>query len=77
MLLLFVGVARLELDGRLPVEVARAALVVDVLRDRVPELPDRLEEPVVDVLVLRDPGGEDVRVAMVHTLGERLTRPRD
>ena len=54
-----------------------------VLRDPVPELPlapdDRLEEPLfvdLDVLVLRDPGGEDVRVAMVATLGLRHTRPR-
>ncbi|MDO3398038.1 hypothetical protein QWJ41_20105 [Nocardioides sp. SOB44] len=73
---LVVGV-RLELDGRLPVELARAALVVEVLRGRVPELPDRVEDPFVDVLVLRDPGGEDVRVAMLATLGERLTSPRD
>ena len=34
-----------------------------VLRDRVLEALDRLLEP--DVLVLRDPGGEDVRVAML------------
>ena len=54
-----------------------------VLRDPVPEPPldpdDRLEEPLfvdLDVLVLRDPGGEDVRVAMVATLGLRHTRPR-
>ncbi|NYD58724.1 hypothetical protein BKA08_002962 [Nocardioides marinisabuli] len=75
-LLFLVGV-RLEVDGRLPVELARAALVVEVLRGRVPELPDRVEDPFVDVLVLRDPGGEDVRVAMLATLGERLSRPRD
>ena len=41
-------------------------MVVRVLRDRVLAL-DRLFEP--DVLVLRDPGGEDVRVAMVRPYG--------
>jgi hypothetical protein len=45
------------------VELERGVgLVVRVLRDRVLAL-DRLFEP--DVLVLRDPGGEDVRVAML------------
>ncbi|GAB3195193.1 hypothetical protein GCM10027062_01570 [Nocardioides hungaricus] len=39
-----------------------------VLRDRVLELRD------VDVLLLRDPGGEDVRVAMVTTLRSRHSR---
>ena len=38
-------------------------LLFPVLRDRVLEALDRLLEP--DVLVLRDPGGEDVRVAML------------
>src|SRR5690349_3087401 len=39
-----------------------------VLRDRVLEAVDRLFEP--DVLVLRDPGGEDVRVAMLRPYGQ-------
>jgi hypothetical protein len=55
-------------------------VLVDVLRGRVPVLdpePLRLLLPRVDVLVLRDPGGEDVRVAMVTTLGDRHTRHRD
>ena len=56
-----------------------ALLVVEVLRGRVPEL---VPLPVllvlrVDVLVLRDPGGEDVRVAMVTTLGDHHTSHRD
>ncbi len=40
-------------------------------------LRDRVLEPVRDVLLLRDPGGEDVRVAMVPTLGVRPTSHRD
>ncbi|WP_165354440.1 hypothetical protein [Nocardioides glacieisoli] len=44
------------------VELERGADLL-VLRDRVLEALDRLLEP--DVLVLRDPGGEDVRVAML------------
>jgi hypothetical protein len=44
------------------VELERGAGLL-VLRDRVLEALDRLFEP--DVLVLRDPGGEDVRVAML------------
>jgi len=45
-------------------------VLVDVLRGRVPVLDPELLRllPRVDVLVLRDPGGEDVRVAMVTTL---------
>jgi len=45
------------------VELARGVDLLPVLRDRVLEALDRLLEP--DVLVLRDPGGEDVRVAML------------
>jgi hypothetical protein len=44
------------------VELDRGAGRLLVLRDRVLEALDRFVEP--DVLVLRDPGGEDVRVAM-------------
>jgi len=33
--------------------------------------------PLRDVLVLRDPEGEDVRVAMVRTVGDRPTRHVD
>jgi len=55
------------------VDRLRAALVPDLVRELVPVLRDRALEllrpvlfvPVVDVLLLRDPGGEDVRVAMV------------
>ena len=43
-----------------------AGWLFPVLRDRVLEALDRFLEP--DVLVLRDPGGEDVRVAMVWNL---------
>ena len=69
----FLG-AGLRAGGRLA-----ALLVVEVLRGRVPEL---VPLPVllvlrVDVLVLRDPGGEDVRVAMVTTLGDHHTSHRD
>jgi hypothetical protein len=55
-------------------------VLVDVLRGRVPVLdpePLRLLVLRLDVLVLRDPGGEDVRVAMVTTLGDRHTRHMD
>jgi hypothetical protein len=53
-----------------------------VLRDRVleplrPEPRELLPDLDEDVLLLRDPGGEDVRVAMVTTLGGRHTSPRD
>jgi hypothetical protein len=58
-----------------------------VLRDRVLEPPrpdellDRLEPDLLDrdedVLLLRDPGGEDVRVAMVTNLGQSHTSHRD
>ena len=48
--------------------------VFDELRDRLePDLLDREE----DVLLLRDPGGEDVRVAMVMNLGQSHTSHRD
>ena len=42
------------------------------LRDRVRDLVFA-DVPRVDVLLLRDPGGEDVRVAMLMTLGDRHT----
>src|SRR5215207_6096304 len=49
-----------------------------VLRVRVlePPRPDRplLDRPEADVLVLRDPGGEDVRVAMAPNVGHRHSR---
>ena len=49
-----------------------------VLRDRVLEArPFEAGDLDVDVLVLRDPGGEDVRVAMVTPLGDRHTGHRD
>ncbi|GAA1112658.1 hypothetical protein GCM10009668_37980 [Nocardioides dubius] len=49
--------------------------LVVVLRDRVLE-PDP-EAFARDVLLLRDPGGEDVRVAMLATLGESHHSLRD
>ncbi len=71
----FLG-AGLRAGGRL---AALEVVLVEVLRGRVPEL---VPLPVllvlrVDVLVLRDPGGEDVRVAMVTTLGDHPTSHRD
>jgi hypothetical protein len=66
----------LLLEAR-PLDVVRlrAALEPDLVRELVPVLRDRALEPlrpalfvpVVDVLLLRDPGGEDVRVAMPST----------
>jgi len=59
------------LDGRRVepfVEVRLRLVVVGLraLRDRELELPRELpEDRDEDVLLLRDPGGEDVRVAMV------------
>jgi hypothetical protein len=54
-------------------------LLRPVLRDREDELfVDRpLDEDERAVLELRDPGGEDVRVAMVRSLCERHTSHRD
>jgi hypothetical protein len=55
-------------------------VLVEVLRGRVPVLDPELLRLLalrLDVLVLRDPGGEDVRVAMVTTLGDRHTGHRD
>jgi hypothetical protein len=50
----------------LPVRVVEGFL--PVLRDRVLELPRPVvRDPDVDVLLLRDAGGEDVRVAMSST----------
>ena len=53
-------------------------VVFPVLRDRVLELlrPELLD-PVEDVLLLRDPGGEDVRVAMVINVIQSHTSHRD
>ena len=49
-----------------------------VLRDRVLEpLRPLLLDLDEDVLLLRDPGGEDVRVAMVINLGHGHTSHRD
>jgi len=51
------------------VEVRLRLVVVGLraLRDREPELPRELPaDRDEDVLLLRDPGGEDVRVAMVR-----------
>src|SRR3546814_12226533 len=50
-----------------------------VLRGRVLEdAPEpSLEELILDLLLRRDPGGEDVRVALLRTQGARHTSPRD
>ena len=60
-------------------ELLRGAGRLLVLRDRVLEpFFDRAAAlPVLDVLELRDPGGEDVRVAMVGTLRPRHTSHMD
>ncbi|GAB3787811.1 hypothetical protein GCM10027601_27400 [Nocardioides ungokensis] len=64
------------LEGELFEEVLpRDVLEPDLLLELLPVLRDRaleplrpvLRVPVVDVLLLRDPGGEDVRVAMPTT----------
>ena len=63
-------------DVRLEPDLLRELL--PVLRDRVLEpLRPVLRVPVVDVLLLRDPGGEDVRVAMVPNVIDRHTCHRD
>jgi len=55
------------LDDRRRLVVERwGALPLVVLRDRVLE-PARPDLPDEDVLLLRDPDGEDVRVAMPPT----------
>jgi hypothetical protein len=55
-----VGARRVE-------DAPRLLVPLRVLRDREPELPRELpEDRDEDVLLLRDPGGEDVRVAMVE-----------
>ena len=76
------GAGRLELPRAgmrvLPLLVRGAGLLL-VLRDRVLEdllaLPREAVER--DVLEFRDPGGEDVRVAMSWTLRESHTSPMD
>jgi hypothetical protein len=62
----------------LPLLVRGAGLLL-VLRDRVLEdlLPPPLAAVERDVLEFRDPGGEDVRVAMSWTLRESHTSPMD
>jgi hypothetical protein len=52
--------------------------LLPVLRDRVVEdLAALLAEGLRDVLELREPGGEDVRVAMVINLSHSHTSHRD
>jgi len=71
-------VAARDLVGFFLLEVRLRLVGVRVLRDREPEpprdLPDDRDE---DVLLLRDPGGEDVRVAMVRRLGHGHTSHTD
>jgi len=56
-----------DLVGFFFVEVRLLLVGVRVLRDRELEPPrDFPEDRDEDVLLLRDPGGEDVRVAMVE-----------
>ena len=72
---------------RFLVEPVLRGFFLPLLRDRVLEPPrpdellDRLEPDLLDrdedVLLLRDPGGEDVRVAMVMNLGQSHTSHRD
>src|SRR5262245_61465460 len=72
------GGGRRALFGRL-LEERAVLLLLPVLRDRVldpPREPLRLEV-LRDVLELRDPGGEDVRVAMLINLGHSHTSHRD
>lgn len=73
--------AVLRAGAREPPLLVRAAGLLEVLRDRVfedevppRELPRDLVEP--DVLELRDPGGEDVRVAMPRPYGRVTPAPR-
>ena len=71
----------------LRLEVERLVLPLRVLRDRVLELPrfvvppDLVVPDLLDVgevvLLLREPGGEDVRVAMVINVGHSHTSHRD
>ncbi|MGE0169123.1 hypothetical protein [Nocardioides sp.] len=52
--------------------------LLPVLRDRVVDVPDPLlAEEVRDVLELREPGGEDVRVAMLFNLSHSPTSHMD
>jgi hypothetical protein len=81
------GAGRRALDVRLLDEDGRFldALEPDLLFELLPVLRDRalelllpvLRVPVVDVLLLRDPGGEDVRVAMLINLIDGHTCHRD
>jgi hypothetical protein len=71
----------------LRLEVERLVLPLRVLRDRVLEVPRLVVPPDLvvpallevdeDVLLLREPGGEDVRVAMLINLGQSHTSHRD
>jgi hypothetical protein len=68
------GAGRFFAEGRFADE-PRLVLLVRVVEGFLPLLRDRVLEPLrpvvrdpdVDVLLLRDPGGEDVRVAMAST----------
>jgi hypothetical protein len=58
------GARRVEVDRF--VDARLDVVPLRVLRDREPEPPRVVpEDRFEDVLLLRDPGGEDVRVAMV------------
>jgi hypothetical protein len=62
--------------GRRFREDVRERFVVLRERELEPDLLRELDEPL-DVLLLREPGGEDVRVAMVRNLGHRHTSHTD
>ena len=56
--------------------------LLGVPRVRVPDAPrvvrpDELDRPALDVLLLREPGGEDVRVAMTPNVGHRHSSHTD
>ena len=74
----FAGARRAELRLTAVLLEVLFGVVFPVLRDRVLEpLRPELLDPVEDVLLLRDPGGEDVRVAMVINVIQSHTSHRD
>ena len=78
------GAGRFFAEGRFADE-PRLVLLVRVVEGFLPVLRDRVLEPLrpvvrdpdVDVLLLRDPGGEDVRVAMLDNVIDDPTSHRD
>ena len=73
---------RVRVGARLLEDRFLRPVLVVVLRDRVlepppPDPPDRLGRPDLDVLLLREPGGEDVRVAMTPNVCHRHSSHTD